>query len=246
MNTKAKLVAIASSFAIAGSANAMVIADLHADFTGTDFSGAVVGTTTFTTNNWSFFHGFNGLTELTFQSGTLGTDAGTGFGDGTAGGGFGQTALVSAEGVFDGVSPNAGELTFHPSNVGGAAPLSDLHIRWTADQDYLNGITVAHNLRTPSNSIVGLAYGLNGANVTNITTNIGAAGSAATTDSSTFVPFGSISSGDVVDIIVFRNGNFNGDQTFGNFVVSAVAVPEPSSVALLGLGGFALILRRRR
>jgi len=37
-----------------------------------------------------------------------------------------------------------------------------------------------------------------------------------------------------------------GSDTLGAFVLNTTAIPEPSTTALLGLGGFALILRRRK
>ncbi|HAC81435.1 MAG TPA: hypothetical protein DCG06_14140 [Deltaproteobacteria bacterium] len=36
------------------------------------------------------------------------------------------------------------------------------------------------------------------------------------------------------------------DNTLNDAAVAALAVPEPSTTALLGLGGLALILRRRK
>ena len=47
---------------------------------------------------------------------------------------------------------------------------------------------------------------------------------------------------------IFVNGvSFTSDNSILNFTgASAVAVPEPSAAALLGLGGLALILRRRK
>lgn len=44
----------------------------------------------------------------------------------------------------------------------------------------------------------------------------------------------------------YQFGNTNGDQTAAVTTLSFTAVPEPSSSALLGLGGVALLLRRRR
>ena len=47
--------------------------------------------------------------------------------------------------------------------------------------------------------------------------------------------------GDVVDFLVGVNGSVGGDST----AFDATIVPEPASVALLALGGFALLARRR-
>jgi hypothetical protein len=46
--------------------------------------------------------------------------------------------------------------------------------------------------------------------------------------------------------VVRTGGKFNVNDVNGSFTISTVAVPEPSSTALLGLGGLALILRRRK
>lgn len=48
----------------------------------------------------------------------------------------------------------------------------------------------------------------------------------------------------VIKYVGFTSGG--SDATFDNFLLSGVAVPEPSSTALLGLGSIALILRRRK
>ena len=225
--------------ALSASANASLIADLYADYTGTDLSGATVGTTTFSTNNWSFFEGFAATTELTYST-TLGTDNGTGFG----GTGFEEVALVSADGVFDGNTPSAGELTFHPRD--GSGPPSDLHIRWTADQNYLGGIEVDFNFRTPTGSNVGFAQAYNGGTVQNIALNWGAAGTSGTVDEALYPSFDSVSAGDTIDFIIFNVGSFAGDQTFGNLTITAVPEPGDASILALGITGILLNRRRRR
>jgi len=47
-------------------------------------------------------------------------------------------------------------------------------------------------------------------------------------------------------VLSFESENLDGWQVFNGATITAVAVPEPSSTALLGLGGLSLILRRRR
>ncbi|MFC5050402.1 PEP-CTERM sorting domain-containing protein [Rubritalea spongiae] len=56
------------------------------------------------------------------------------------------------------------------------------------------------------------------------------------------------SNGDTLTFIYSSRENIGGTMTADNFqlVGSVVAVPEPSSTALLGLGGLALIMRRRK
>lgn len=60
--------------------------------------------------------------------------------------------------------------------------------------------------------------------------------------------YSSLSNGDIVTIQYGMRDNEAGTLTADNFILSGevVAVPEPSSTALLGLGGLALILRRRK
>ena len=43
-----------------------------------------------------------------------------------------------------------------------------------------------------------------------------------------------------------NNNSFNRIHTMDNIVLSGAVVPEPSSAALLGLGGLALLMRRRK
>lgn len=56
---------------------------------------------------------------------------------------------------------------------------------------------------------------------------------------------GSVVNGDSVNSFTLDGANTMTDF-FDNFEVTGTAIPEPSSTALLGLGGLALILRRRK
>ena len=52
--------------------------------------------------------------------------------------------------------------------------------------------------------------------------------------------------GETGDLSITGLGNSGGRGTVAGVQITTAAVPEPSSVALLGLGGLALILRRRK
>ena len=229
---KNTILIIAASLTVAASSQAALVADLHADYTGADFSGATAGVTTFTTNNWSFL---SNSSAMTWDADLAGSGS-AGFTGGLLG--F-DLPLVSADGVFDGASPSAGELTFHNAASGAAG---DLVMRWTADQDYATidfGYSLRRNL---AGGNIGLAIRKN-AGAFDLNNN-----GVATTDVASTINYTSFTSGDYVEVIIYAgaDNSYGGDQSFGNFTVNGTAVPEPSSAALLGLGGLALILRRRK
>ena len=193
-----------------------------------------------------FFRGLsggNGIFELEFDA-DLADGTSPGAPSGYGGDQLLDTGFVTDEGVFDGQSPGAGELGVHPGFDGGAN--GDLLIRWTADQDY-SDVSISYDLRAPNTGNgVGYALQIDGV-IQDIENNFGATPVSGTTDSATFATLASFSAGDTIDIIIFNRGSFNGDQTFGNFVIDATAaIPEPTSfaVAILGMVGF--LSRRRR
>lgn len=236
MKKLAIILTAATSLAV--STHAAVITNLHDSLTSTDLSGAVIGTTTFNSDGWSFFQGFTARNELTYSE-TLGDNDVTGFG----GSEFQETGWVATGTGFAGSAPPSGQLSFHPGQSGNDP--GDLIIRWTADADYTN-VTIDHTLNNFAGAGDGVIYGIsiNGAAFTAIESTIDGATSTGTTDQSDFAALASISNGDTIDLVIGNRGSFNNDEVHGNFVINTI--PEPSSTALLGLGGLALILRRRK
>jgi len=59
-----------------------------------------------------------------------------------------------------------------------------------------------------------------------------------------------LGTGDIVSAGVFiadyTGTDGDGGGIFDNFKIEGIAVPEPSSIALLGLGGLGILARRRR
>lgn len=229
----------AATLTVAASANAAIVANLFNDYTET---GAVVGQTHTTVSGgsvWTFSQ--EGGSELTFDTDLGGTlIAGTPSGYSGTGIVFGNPGLgnfphISDEGVFDGASPGANQLQFHPGGAGDA-----LIITWTADQDYTN---VSLDYDFDSGNDVGFTFG-GTAGVTQARQTVTSTDFIGSINSTN----GTVLAGQTIIFTLDQGGDDSpgGDQTFGNLIVNATAVPEPSSTALLGLGGVALLLRRRK
>ena len=73
----------------------------------------------------------------------------------------------------------------------------------------------------------------------------GGTGSAESNELNTYIIFDSVQSGATKIEVIGSNGN-NSSWGFDEIEVYTGVVPEPSTTALLGLGGLALILRRRK
>lgn len=73
----------------------------------------------------------------------------------------------------------------------------------------------------------------------------GGTGAAESTEKNTYVIFNSVQSGATQIEVIGTSGPVN-QWGFDEIEVYTGAVPEPSATALLGLGGLALILRRRK
>ncbi len=225
--------ALALGMAATPGVEAAVIADLEADYTE---AGAVAGVTQFSENGWSFS---DGTSPLLFDDNLL-EDFAPATSSGFSGSEviFGVATLdsfpfVTTQGIFDGNAPGAGQLNFHPGTA------TSVVITWTADQAY-NDVALDYDITRPVNADpAGLAVG-------------GTAGAVlAPTDYNNTPLVGQILVGDIAAgetiVITISNGSDGspgGDQSFGNFVISD-NVPEPSSLALLGLAGL-LVARRRR
>lgn len=238
--------AVVLSFA--SSAQAAVIANLFDDYTNAT-SGGVTDGTAFTENGWTFAQEGDGALGY-INDNTADTDDDFGNRDASGYGGSGvifttltSVPAVSNEGLFSATQPGANRLAFHP---GGSS--DDLIITWTADQDY-QGVTVDFSLERANASSGNLGFTIGGTATTTdndfdrvVFNRFGDADPDAIFDGQ--LTLGDISAGETIIFTLDDNGNASGDEHFGNFTISTV--PEPSSTALLGLGGLALILRRRK
>lgn len=213
--------------------HAAEITNLYEVYTAENQSSAKTGST-YRPGNWSFYHGYPAVSELTFSKslGEAGRNA-RGYGGQSDLG----TPLISQEAVFDNQRMKRDLLCFHTGE--GAGDKQVLHLRWTADKAYSNGIKIHCNLKLPGNkNRMGdgdLKFAMNGdkhlilmqSNYKDTSTVI---------DSSTYPSLSKISAGDTIELVLTNHrGSFVGDQTFGNFIISEVSASEQISPPVLSI-----------
>ncbi|MCP5537165.1 MAG: PEP-CTERM sorting domain-containing protein [Akkermansiaceae bacterium] len=194
-----------------------------------------LGTQVFSTTqslNDEYFVGTGGDTSTTW---TINSGVTVTFGDTSLGGIFldGETLTISGPGTLIGTISDTRGIRF----TNGDNQHGIVNVTGGATVEF-NGLNVRIYAKNP-----GSWTGMSG------TLNIeqGSSFKAAGTYNSGTGKFTSYNTNEVVpiDVAVYGAGTLVA-TTNGDFVTFTVAVPEPSSAALLGLGGLALILRRRK
>ena len=151
-----------------------------------------------------------------------------------------------------GTSSTSGEGTAQNTEfVVSATVAFNLSFDWNARANWLTTDAIAYTLfttsdNTSSGTITTIAEGSVDGNITN----------TAVTINESFTGIGTVAGASVGQQLwiefAYDLSSYAVDKTtdanarVDNVVLTAIAVPEPSSAALLGLGGLALILRRRK
>ena len=91
-----------------------------------------------------------------------------------------------------------------------------------------------------------IGAGFAGRDLQNIYTIGSTSGQAVSNASDPFVTLSNLSTDGSGNLVIGITSASNDVRVVSAYTLQATAVPEPSSVALLGLGGLALILRRRK
>ena len=157
----------------------------------------------------------------------------------------GNTFTIAQDGTIDLIAMN-----FESFNSSGSATITFnfYEVNSASDPTQVGGIIDSLAVSAADVTGLGFANGDEGTLVFDVVD------TAVTAGGTYALQFDTVS-GQTGTIIKWRKGgSYTGGQSFGNvtnapdyhFGVYAVAVPEPSTTALLGLGGVALILRRRK
>ena len=184
----------------------------------------------------------DGITGWTISGAAFGMANGDGFGGDTAGGahlaGNASTNLVAASGSTFVTSTNNGTAVLSQTiAVGGAGTLSLSY--------NLGSISFGGAARTAQVQVFD-GVDNTAASLYDVTTDIqGLAGNAVWNTISSTSDFSNTGS-DVFVQVTLVDGAGSSNLALDTISLDYTAVPEPSSAALLGLGGLALILRRRK
>lgn len=217
---------------------------------------------------WSYFGSTvaNGGTEAALAAGQVGNvsaayEGFVGVSGNNVAAVYGTNTASSAEfEIFANGQANAGvvgtDILLHPGDPGGADDYVILRFTVGDDGLYIAGTgTIAGSFRegiigggaSAQSVIVGVYQ-----NSTSLFTATGGTTAASTASEltqadGTFSLSGlTFATGDTIDFYVGANGNNGADETALNALIQVDTVPEPSSVALLGLGAAGLMIRRRR
>ena len=148
-----------------------------------------------------------------------------------------RAEVLSTSGVNHAWLQASRTLTFDVSSVAGGLGVTHfglVHIGWSSGGTFIDGLDITANFSGGGSASLNsdaaeAAQGVGGANG----------------DWDTWFGFEAPTTETITSVVITKQG-LNSNWAAVDDVTYIVAVPEPSSSALLGLGGLALILRRRK